>query len=104
MLPITDAHDPGPEVGGLPDHRNTVKRGPRPDHPLPIRRPAATAGDLGEPDRQPERYPIAGQGQDLVPDHGVRDVPLAPGSIGAVVDGQGDADGQGAGVPGVGWP
>jgi hypothetical protein len=42
------------------------------------------------------------EGQDLVPEMGVRHAPGAIRGVGTVVDGEGDTDGEGAGVPWVG--
>jgi hypothetical protein len=69
---------------------------------LAVSRPTTTTGHLGETDAQAQRDAVAGQGQDLVPDHGVRDVPGAVGGVGSFLELDHHADGQGAGVPGVG--
>ena len=44
----------------------------------------------------------SGKGQDLVAEHGVADSPGAPGGIGPFFQLHGDANGQGAGVAGMG--
>src|SRR5215207_884576 len=99
---VTHAHDAGPGVGGHPDHGDVVEVGPRPRHSLAVGCPAASAGDLGEPDGQAEGYAVTGQLEHLVSEGGLADVPFAPGGVGAVLDGQGAADGEGAGVAWVG--
>src|SRR5829696_2837142 len=101
-LTRADAHHPGPFVGRLADHGDVVELGPGPGDALAVGAPAAPAGHLGKADTQAEGYAVAGEGEDLVADHGVRDPPLAPGGIGAVLDRQGDADREGAGVSRVG--
>jgi hypothetical protein len=96
------ANHPGTGAGGHSDHGYVVKRRPSSNHAAAVGGPAVTTRDFLETDPEPERDTVSGQGQDLVPEHGVRDVPGAPGGVGAFLQFDGDADGQGADVAGMG--
>jgi hypothetical protein len=67
----SNADYPGPFVGRYPDHGHVVEGGPGPGDALAVGAPAAPARQLGEPDGEAEGYPVAGQSEDLVADHGV---------------------------------
>jgi hypothetical protein len=67
----THADHPGAHVGRHSDHRDMVQLRPGPGHALAVGRPSTTPRNLGEPYGQAQRYAVAGEGQDLVPDQGV---------------------------------
>jgi hypothetical protein len=98
----SNAYHPGALVGRHPDHGDVVERGPGSGDALAVGRPPTTPGYLGETDAQAERHAVAGEGEDLVADHGVRHVPGAVEGVGQVAQLERHPDGEGAGVPR--WP
>jgi hypothetical protein len=71
----THADHPGARIGRHSDHRDMVQLRSGPGHALAVGPPAATPGHFGETDAQAQRHAVSGQGQDLVPEQGVRDPP-----------------------------
>jgi hypothetical protein len=63
----TNAYHPGACVGRHAHHGDVVERGPCPSHALAVGRPATTPRHVGETDRQPERYRVAGQARTSFP-------------------------------------